>query len=323
MGGNDTALPDEFIREEKGMDTYLAIDVGGTFTKYAIMDENGTILKKSKVPTEKESQTAFVAMLEEIYRKYGENAQGIAISSAGMIDSERGYMYNAGSIFCVHNLDLAGELKRRTGVPVSVENDARSAALAELWKGSLAGCKNAIALVLGTAVGGAVIVNGHILHGKHQMAGEFSYTLTEASDPLNPMKTLAMSGGVPSLIRICSKEADIPEEDLNGEVIFEKANAGNELYLNGVRKYARILAVQILNLHFAFDPERIAIGGGVSAQPLLISMIREEIKKVSQVYPYEVPLPEITACRFFNDSNLIGALYVLLKKIDDRKRKSA
>lgn len=305
------------------MNTYLAIDIGGTFTKYAIMDESASILKKGKVPTVKDSQESFVKMLEGIYHEYGAGTLGIAISSAGVIDSRKGFMYNAGSITCVHNLSLADELGKRTGVPVTVENDARSAALAELWKGSLAGCRNAIALVIGTAVGGAVIVDGQILHGRHQMGGEFSYILTDSSDPYDPMKTLAMRGGMPALIRECAKAASVPEEQLNGELIFEKANKGEEIYLTGVRNFARILASQIINYQFILDPERIAVGGGVSAQPLLINLIREEAEKISHVYPHEVPLPEITTCRFFNDSNLIGALYVLLRKAAAKERKTA
>lgn len=295
------------------MNTYLVIDIGGTFTKYAVMDEEAEVISRGKVSTAKKTQADFVDMLEKLYRDYGTGTKGIAVSSAGMIDSRSGFMYNAGSILCVHNLNLSEELGRRTGVPVTVENDARSAALAELWKGSLAGCKNAVAMVIGTAVGGAIIVDGHILHGKHQMAGEFSYTLTDASDPGNAQKTLAMSSGVPALIQSVSKATGAAEEKLSGELIFEKAEQGDAIYLDCIREFARTLAVEILNIHFAFDPDRIVIGGGVSAQPMLIRMIREEMAELAKVFPHKVPLPEVEACRFFNDSNLIGALYVMLQ----------
>lgn len=296
------------------MNTYFAVDIGGTFTKFAVMDDNALVISRGKIPTQKESQDAFVDMLENLYQKYGQGTSGMAISSAGVIDSERGYMHNAGAIACVKDLDLAAELERRIGVPVSVENDARSAAMAELWKGSLTGCRNAVVMVIGTAVGGAVIADGHILHGSHQMAGEFSYFLTNAQDPENPENALGSTGGMPALIRMCAQTAGIPEEGLSGEMIFDKANAGDTTYLACVRRFARGLAVHIMNCQFAYDPEKTAIGGGVSAQPLLISLIREELEKLSRVYLHPVPVPEVTTCRFFNDSNLIGALYVLLKQ---------
>ena len=60
------------------------------------------------------------------------------------------------------------------------------------------------------------------------------------------------------------------------------------------------------------DPEKIAVGGGISVQPLLLTTIREEMEKIYKVFPHEIPAPEVTTCKYFNDSNLIGALYVYL-----------
>lgn len=119
----------------------LVADIGGTFTKFAVMEEDGEILNRGKVPTEKESEEAFLGMLEGLYRAHGHDTEGMAISAAGVIDSERGYLYNAGSIPGIHNLDLAQKLEGRLGVPVTVEQDGHCAAIAELWKGSLTGCR--------------------------------------------------------------------------------------------------------------------------------------------------------------------------------------
>lgn len=133
---------------------YLAIDVGGTFTKYALMDEDCQFYKKDKVPTEKESLEKFVDMLAAIYESFSEEIEGIAICAPGMIDSEKGFMYNGGSLFCISNINIVEILKNRCNVPVTVENDAKCAALAEVWKGSLSDCSNSMAVIIGTAVGG-------------------------------------------------------------------------------------------------------------------------------------------------------------------------
>ncbi len=293
---------------------YLVIDVGGTFTKYAVMDKESNILKKSKVPTIRDTEENFLDMLVRLYME-NSNVSGIAISSAGMIDSNKGFMYNGGSLSCIHDLAIAAVLEQRCKVPVSVENDARCAGLAEIWKGSLSDCENAAAMIIGTAVGGAVIVERKVLTGRNCMAGEFSYILTDSDNAMDPMKTMAMRGGVPSLIRRASLEMGRPEEELTGEIIFEEAVAGNENAVKAVRSYAAELAVLITNIHFILNPDRIAVGGGVSAQPLLIHMIKEELERLNHVYPFPVPKPEITTCQFFNDSNLYGALYVhLLQK---------
>lgn len=293
---------------------FLVIDIGGTFTKYAVMDENGTFLEKGKVQTSKKSQDAFVEMLVDLYESCTWEISGIGISSAGMIDSEKGFFYNAGSIFCVKDLCLGKVLEERCHVPVTVENDAKCAAMAELWKGSLKGCKNAALFILGTAVGGAVICDGKVLKGHNLLAGEFSYLLTNAQDAENPEYVLANAGGVPALIKMVSKAKGIPEEKLSGKKIFALADKKDETVLKCLRSYAHVLAVQMNNCQFILNPEKIAVGGGISEQPLLLELIKEELKSLHSVYPYKLPVPEVTACEFFNDSNLIGALYVHLNR---------
>lgn len=297
---------------------YLVIDIGGTFTKFAVMDEACNFYEKGKVPTVKESLEAFIEMLVQIYKEYGTETKGIAISAPGMIDSETGFMYNGGSIFCVSNINIVEILETRCHVPVTVENDAKSAALAEVWRGSLKDCKNAVVMICGTAVGGAIICDRKVLRGKNFMAGEFSYILTETADCMNPDKTMAMTSGVPGLISLVARKKKIPEIELDGEKIFSMANCGDEETLQCLRQFCNYLAVQITNCQFIFDPERFAIGGGISIQPLFLQMIKEELKKINTVYPYDVPIPEVTTCKYFNDSNLIGALYVHLQEKEEK-----
>lgn len=293
---------------------YLVIDIGGTFTKYALMDEEADILYKDKRPTAKDSQEHFVEMLVHIYEEIGEPVGGIAISSAGVIEPEGGIMHNAGTILCVRELPIARTLQERCGVPVTVENDGKAAALAELWKGSLKDCQNAMVMICGTAVGGALICNRQLIRGSHRMAGEFSYLLTDAYDTGDSAKTFAGSCGVPALLRLAEERKGMKQGSLDGERVFALAKAGDGEMLGCIQAYARRLAVQILNVHFVFDPERIAIGGGISRQPLLLRYIREALKELTKVYPHEVPLPEVVSCAFYNDANLIGALYGHLKR---------
>lgn len=293
---------------------YLSIDVGGTFTKYAVMDENCEFYKKDKVPTICDTTENFINMLVQIYEENKEDVSGIAISSAGIIDSKNGIMHTGGSLFCISNLDIVNRLEECCGVSVSIENDAKCAGMAEIWKGSLEGCQHAVVMILGTAVGGAIISEGKVLKGNHFLAGEFSYLFTDSKNALAPENTLAKRGGVPALRELTAKELGISKDNISGEKIFARAKQGDRKVLKAIRKYAHALAIQITNYQFMTDPEKIAIGGGISAQPLLIDMIREELVKLNQVYPHKVPIPEVTVCKFFNDSNLIGALYVHLQQ---------
>lgn len=110
----------------------------------------------------------------------------------------------------------------------------------------------------------------------------------------------------------------LPEGSLDGEKIFAMANQGDGETMEVLRQYCRHLAVQISNCQFVIDPEKIAIGGGISAQPILLELIKEALKELNSVFPYSLPIPEVVNCRFFNDSNLIGALYVHLKSREEK-----
>ncbi len=291
---------------------YLVIDVGGTYVKYAVMDEDCNFIEKGKKPVVKDTLANFIDMLVSIYNTVAGEVSGIAISAPGMIDSESGFMYNGGSIFCIENVNIVEILQRRCHVPVSVENDAKCAGLAEVWKGSLETCRNGVAMIIGTAVGGAVIVDRKVLHGKNFMAGEFSYIFTNADEYQERAKLSAEANGVPGLIKMVSNSTGVPGECLDGEKIFAMANEGNEKVLDALRVYCRQIAIQISNFQYTVDPDRVVLGGGISVQPLFLQLVREELRKLNDVFPYTMPIPEVATCKFFNDANLIGALYVHL-----------
>ncbi len=294
---------------------YLAIDVGGTFIKYAVITDECMIQEKNKIPTPQDDFEEFIGLLVELYKRVSKNCklEGIALSMPGIIDSKKGFMYTGGSLGYIENVNIVEILQNKTGVPVTVENDAKCAAVAELWKGALKDCDNAVVLVCGTAVGGAVIRNREVVSGKHFMAGEFSYILTDSKEEYTMANCLAETAGASSLIKSVSEETGIPMEELSGEKAFSMANQGDEKALEGIRRHAKKLAVQIHNYQYIFDPEKFAIGGGISEQPLLLQLIKEELKKINDMFPWTLPVPEVTTCQFYNDANLIGAVYVHIR----------
>lgn len=304
---------------------YLAIDVGGTFTKYAVVTENCEILYKDKHPTQADSLEEFIRSLAEIYEKCASDCEieGIGLSMPGLIDSQSGFMYTGGFIPCINNLNIVEIMESRCHIPVTVENDAKCAALAELWDGSLKDCRNAVVIICGTGVGGAVIQNREILDGSHCVAGEFSYMMTDYDSSYDCANCMAETTGIRSLMEYVSEETGIPADDLDGVKIFSMANQGDEKAVAGLRKYVRHLAVQIHNCRCMFDPERFALGGGISVQPLFLQMIKEELQRMYEVLPWKVLPPQVVTCRFFNDANLLGAVYVHLKskekKLSSRK----
>ena len=153
----------------------LCIDVGGTAIKYGLIDAEVNLTDKGEVPTPYDGVEAYLDVLERLYRGVEDKVQGIAMSVPGVIDSENGICVSGGNLRFIENFNLAGELGRRVKVPVTVMNDAKSAAMAEARWGALADCRDGVVIVLGTGIGGALIKDGRVHFGKNFAAGEFSF----------------------------------------------------------------------------------------------------------------------------------------------------
>lgn len=99
------------------------------------------------------------------------------------------------------------------------------------------------------------------------------------------------------------------EETYTGIEIFEMANSGDEKVIEAINQFALEVATQIFNIHAIFDCEKVAIGGGISAQPLLIELIQKNLDMIFDSIGFEIYKPQLIPCYFRNDANLIGALY--------------
>ena len=296
---------------------YLGIDLGGTAIKYALMNEDSTILEQfsTRTPLEKDSTLEdLLIVLENIIRKNQKKVAGIAISMPGIIDNKTGHAYIGGAITYLTGINLAKLLEEQFQIPVTIENDAKSAALAELWQGNLKDCKNGAVITLGTGVGGGIIINGALYSGNSFAAGEFSYVLVESDKPYQSGSFWGTAGGVKTLLKLVHQNTGIPLSELDGFKVFEMANQGDSKVLAALDEYTKRLTLPIYNLQTIMDLEIIAIGGGISKQPLLLTYLQKNIDENYEKNPIHsfspfVPKPKVIACKFYNDANLIGALY--------------
>ncbi|MDO4983037.1 MAG: ROK family protein [Eubacteriales bacterium] len=288
----------------------LTFDIGGTFIKYALADESCTLSGKGKVPTPQTSREALIETLSAIYIKSAENAQldGIAVSMPGIIDSERGYVYMGGALEYNNGFAIRDALSEKCRITkISVNNDAKCAAQAEASLGALSDVKDGAVIIFGTMVGGGIVLNGKVRNGSHFAAGETSYILADRScDPGYD----TVWGRTCSALRINREFAAVKGLDsksVGGEAVFEAVERRDADALDILDRYTKEIAVKLFNLQTVLDLERIAIGGGVSAQPIFIEYIKKHLDRMYSVSPYYVPRCEIVRCRFGNDANLIGA----------------
>ena len=297
------------------MKYYLSIDIGGTALKYSLMDAAGNIAERGEIPSPQDRES-FQKTITDLYEKYADRIEALVMSAPGRIDSAHAYFYTSGALQYLDHTSLK-ELLKDVPVPIALENDAKAAALAEIWKGSMQGIRNGSLLVIGTGLGGAVIIDGKLYRGLDFTAGEYSFLSGDFHQPYS-LNNLVGTEGVGSLLRRYAAKTEEDPEKLNGRIFFARAVQGEQAALDALHEYCSVLAGLILSLQAVLDVQRFAIGGGISRQPLLIDVLKEEVhqgyERGQGILPFTEP--EITACTFGNDANMIGALYHYLFELN-------
>ena len=171
----------------------MVFDVGGTGIKYSVMDEQLNRADTGSTPTPADSQEHFLNTLREIYLPHKDEVDGIALSLPGFIDAEQGVVKGGGALSLAYNVGtpVGPRLAEACGCRVWIENDGKAAAIAELERGALKGCRNAAVFVIGTGVGGGLIIDGKLVRGRDCTAGEYSFMNTNADAWSDPSKTMA------------------------------------------------------------------------------------------------------------------------------------
>ena len=139
------------------MKQYLLIDIGGTFIKYSLADEQARKISGGKVPTPLTNMDDLLAAIEGFAAPLQGQFVGCAISMPGRIDTKHGIAHTGGVLSSfMWEQPFAAQMEELLGVPVTIANDGKCAAAAEGWTGALAGVENGLVLVLGTGIGGGI-----------------------------------------------------------------------------------------------------------------------------------------------------------------------
>lgn len=299
------------------MQQYLVFDWGGTFMKYALIDESGNIIEKYKIPSVSKDKTKedLYHVLDEIVEKYS-TLDGIAISSAGVIDSSIGLIHTTSIFPFLNETFITKELSDRYNIKVTIENDGKCATLAEIWQGNLQDINDGAVIIIGTSVGGALILDHKLRRGNRFLTGEFCSMCINVDHPEVVYSYVGQKCSTPYLCKLVQEEVGL-ENEISGEQAFALINEGNEKALHALKRYTDILALFLFNIYVSLDLEKILIGGGISEQPILLGYLNESILELKNkhhdlVKGIEYPLPVIDVCKFHNDANLLGALYYFL-----------
>ena len=307
------------------MKQYLVFDIGGTFIKYALMGEDGGFLESGKTPTPTDTLDHLLDQMEEIGRQFAGRYEGVAVSMPGRIDTASGVAHTGGALTFIGETPMGQMLEARLGKPVCLANDAKCAANAEAWTGALADTPNGAVLVLGTGTGGAIVLNHQIWMGNTFAAGELSFLPVRFEGLGQVFNQNVHSGGMGAfwashasasgLLQAYASRKGIPAEELDGLKFFAAYDAGEPEAADALAQFGEMTAAGIYAVQSVLDLGRYAIGGGISARPEVIDIIRTKLDEIYAAVPFTAfGKPEIVRCRYGNDANLIGALRFLLNR---------
>lgn len=290
----------------------VCFDIGGTEVKYGLLDKYGKIISKGSFPTIHTSKENFVDSLAQKIKQYESKGKidGIGISIPGVVEVKTGKTITAGALYHLYGENIKDLLSKYFPYPISVENDANSALMAETLNGAAKGMKEVIMVTIGTGIGGAILSDGKIVYGNEYKAGEFGMMRLDMIN--QPHVTLHELASTAALIRLYKEEKKLSKHTLVDprEILLEMET--DEKVYRIVNQWASYLAAGLFNIIVSFNPQKVIIGGGISANAKLLPLIHFHLSKNQHWQDFEV---SIEMAKYRNDAGLIGALASLLNTI--------
>lgn len=277
----------------------LVFDMGGSAVKYGVWSQDSLVSKgKFTTPnTWEEMKTK----LQQVRTSVNEEIEGVGISAPGAVNAQERRIDGISAIPYIHGFDIYSELETAFGVPVTIENDANCAGMAEFYQGAGKEFQQAAFVVIGTGVGGTLFQNGELVRGAHLYGGEFGLMILDQGKTFSQLGT-----AVQMAWRYCDR-IGVDRATITGEEVFQRAEDGDAIAIEEVNKFYRYLAQGLFSIQFAFDPEVIIIGGGVSAKKGLLQEVDQRLKKMLADQALNDFVPLIKLCDYRNDANLVGA----------------
>lgn len=256
----------------------ITFDIGGTSIKYGIftlrkgqpafvmqneISSDARVLKGPGILQRVETLIAKAMQQQDI--------EGIAISTAGMVDAEKGCIqYANDNIPEYTGLAFKQLLEARFHMPCWVENDVNAAALGETVFGAGRGAAHALMLTIGTGIGGAVVIDHTIYHGYSGSAGEIGYMWVKDRHFQDIASTTALIQHV---------EAKTQEADLNGKIICARAKRGDAVCMQAIKELCSHIAIGVSSCACLLNPQIIILGGGIMTQKELFAPLMEAYLK--------------------------------------------
>ncbi|HBN50243.1 MULTISPECIES: ROK family protein [Thalassospira] len=295
-----------------------AFDIGGSKIEFGVFDGGGDIRSQIKVPTPAQDRDAFVAaiagLIADADGEFGENAD-IGISFAGGLDPQTGAVISA-NIPAIKGWPFGPELSRILNRDVRVANDADCFALAEARSGAAKGARTVFAIILGTGVGGGIVVDGQFIGGRSGIRGEWGHgndvsgaLIRHGLAPVvcgcGRTGCLDAWGGARGLERIYAQIAGLsPRQERPSYEITDGWQGGDAMAGRAVEIFVDLIAGELALMVNVLDPDCVPVGGGLASESRLIAMIDDAVRK-RVLGRYDAPL--VVPGQHSRDGGLRGA----------------
>lgn len=311
-------------------DYAFGVDVGGTTVKMGLFDREGNMLDKWDIPTVTDNNGAAIlpdvakSILAKMKEKgiCEEDLEGIGIGVPGGVNAEGTLTEGAVNIGW-DSFNIPEALRAYINVPVKAANDANSAAIGELWKGSGKGYNNMVAVTLGTGVGGGIVVEGKLLEGYNGGGGEIGHIHVEDNETQacgcgnkGCMEQYASATGIVRLAKRRLAEDDKPSvlrgSELSAKTVFDAVKTGDEVAIEIAKRFGLYLGKGLASVANVINPEVFVICGGVSnAGQILLTFVEPAF--LEYVFP-TCRGARLVLASLGNDAGIYGAAGLILRK---------
>ena len=306
----------------------LGIDLGGTNIRVGLFDEEINLIRKQSVKTPKANYQVVIRSMVDLSLNIMQRESvaikditALGIAAPGSVNNNTGKVLYANNLGWT-DVSLRNLLLRDLPLPIYLENDANVAALAEAWLGANRGMLNSLVITLGTGVGSGVLTEGKILHGNNYAGGELGHMVVIAE---GEACTCGRRGcweaysSAPSLLRMAKAAMqdnetsalwEACEHDLNKllpEQVFDLSFKGDAVAKAVIERYMFVLKQAVVNLVNIFQPEQIAIGGGIGGQGERLTKPLQMAVNIESYGSRYLRTPKVVSASLGNDAGLYGA----------------
>ncbi len=305
----------------------IGIDIGGTGTKFGIVDRIGNLLFSSEMSTRNHKEVE--SFIDELYNNVApliEQAGGVGRMKGIGLGAPNGNYYT-GTVEYAPNLPWKGILplaklvEDKFKLPVVLTNDANAAALGEMMYGAAQGMNDFIMITLGTGVGSGIVANGKLIYGHDGFAGELGHTIIipdgrfhEGTGKKGSLESYASATGVRlTAIELLSKSKapsllrKIPKDELDSKKVFDAAIEGDELAKEIFEYTGKILGMALANFVMFSSPEAIILFGGLTKAGDLILKPTKEHMEANLIQVFQNKVKILVSHLKASDAAILGA----------------